>query len=119
MRIRKKLLGRTSWYRSRKKTKDQKIGDENRRQKAPHGGGRKVKTRAVLFVEQTPGGELSRRIKDLIHRLEPTLGYTIKVVERTGQSVQSVFSQTAIWSGSKCGRDDCVTCNQEGEEIAP
>ena len=63
-------------------------------------------------------GELARRVKEQLHNLEPTLGYRLKVVERTGRSIQSIFAQTAIWQGVHCGRDDCVTCNQEGEEKA-
>ena len=63
----------------------------------------------VLFVEQTPMGELATRLKDLIKRLEPILGFSIKIVERTGQSLQSCFPLASLWEGQKCGRWDCVT----------
>ena len=67
------------------------------------GGGRSIKQRrgavppkirAVLFVEQNPLGELANRVRELIPRLEPTLGYSLKVVDRTGRSLSSLFGQS-------------------------
>ena len=45
-----------------------------------------LKTRTVLFVEQTKGGGLARVIRELLARIEHILGYKIKVVERSGTS---------------------------------
>ena len=73
----------------------------------------------VLFVEQTPMGELATRLKDLIKRLEPILGFSIKIVERTGQSLQGCFPLASLWEGQKCGRWDCVTCEQKAEIPPP
>ena len=80
---------------------------------------KELKTRSVLFVEQTPHGELARQLRELMSRLEPTLGFRIKIVERAGKSLASTFSQASIWEGSHCGRPECVTCNQEAEEMPP
>ena len=78
--------------------------------------GSMLKTRAVLFLEQTPFGELATRIKEELQRLEPTLGFKIRVVERVGRSITSLFAQTSIWGGEECGRRECVTCDQGGED---
>ena len=118
-RIRNKLLGKTSWYKGRRKNDDEDGDDaRNRGRKKGHAEapGGLLKTRAVLFLEQTPQGELSKRVREKLQDLEPVLGYRIKVIERTGRSLQSVFSQTGIWKGTQCGRGSCITCNQEGEE---
>ena len=114
-RIKKKLLGRTSWYKKRGSKEQQNL-------KKIQGGALKttskeLKTRAVLFVEQTPNGELSKRIKELLQRLEPVLGYRLRVVERTGRSLGSLLAQTSIWRGLTCGREPCITCTQGGEEV--
>ena len=69
-----------------------------------------------MFLEQTPQGELARRIREQIQILEPTLGYKVRVVERTGRSIKNMFAQTSIWQGLQCGREQCVTCNQGGED---
>ena len=90
--------------------------------KAPIGGApqgpldRRMVTRVVLFVEQSPMGELARQIKEQAQRLEPILGYKLRVVERTRRDILSSFPQAGSWKGRQCGRGKCVTCNQGGEE---
>ena len=76
-----------------------------------------MKTRAVIFVDQPPYGELARRLRELQTRLEPTMGYRVKVVEKTGRTIQNMFSQTNIWRGVQCGRKECITCTQSLEEL--
>ena len=58
-------------------------------------------------------------MRELVNRLEPLLGFKIKVVERCGRSLQSQFPLNSLWQGAKCGREDCVTCEQEGAEELP
>ena len=74
-------------------------------------------TRAVLFVEQSPMGELARQVKEQVRRLEPILGYKVRVVERTGRKILGSLPQAGSWSGMQCGRGECITCNQGGEEM--
>ena len=76
-----------------------------------------MKARAPLLLEQTPNGELARCTKELLQRLEPILGYRIRVVERTGSILKSLLNQTSIGKGLMCGRELCITCNQGGEDI--
>ena len=45
----------------------------------------------VLFVEQTPRGELAHRFRELLQRLVPTLGFNIKTVERTRATLRGNF----------------------------
>ena len=78
-----------------------------------------LKTRTVLFVDQTPGGELAGRLKALYLGLESTMGFKIKVVERTGKTLRSSFPLTTLWDGLECGRTKCIPCHQGAEEIQP
>ena len=55
-------------------------------------------------------------IREVLNRLEHSLGFRIKVVERTGSSLKNIFSNTNPWAGAHCGREECVTCNQ-GDEV--
>ena len=49
-------------------------------------------------------------------RLEPTVGFCVKVVERPGRNLQGLFPLTTLWDGASCGRsEDCITCYQGGE----
>ena len=51
-------------------------------------------------------------------RMEGTLGFGIKVVERTGPSLRSQFPLSNLWEGTGCDRQDCTTCRQ-GAEVLP
>ena len=78
-----------------------------------------MKTRTVLFVEQTRDGRLAKELREVLQRLEGVLGFRVKVVERTGTSLKNTLPNTNPWSGAHCGRMDCVTCNQISEEKPP
>ena len=129
-RERDKLLGKTNWFRKQKST-EQLEEDQIRVQRRPGrsiGRRNKMKdgrgvqgmqARSVIFVDHTPGGELATRIRELLTRLEPLLGFKIKVVERCGKNLQSQFPLNNLWQGVKCGREECVTCVQEGAEELP
>ena len=73
--------------------------------------------KSVLFVEQTPDGELARRLREVLQRLSPVMGFAVKVVERNGRTLQSKFQQSSLWEGAHCGRDKCITCNQGSEKV--
>ena len=67
-------------------------------------------------MEQTPGGELAKLVREQLYKLEGVMGYRVRVVERTGRNILSNFHQSSSWKGMECGRDTCVTCHQGGEE---
>ena len=120
-RIMKKLLSKSSWYRSKRKDgmehqSVQSGAKGTKREPCKKTSWSTLKTRAVLFVEQTPFGELAVRVREQLQRLEPTLGYKVRVVERTGTSISSMFAQSSIWGGEECGRSECVTCTQMVED---
>ena len=123
-RARKKLIGKSSWY---KGNKDKVVEEEELTKKhgASNGAGprsrrpqgKKIKTRAVVFVDQTPKGELAKLMREQLYKLEDMMGFRIRVVERTGRNILSNYRQTSTWKGLQCGRDECVTCHQGGEEL--
>ena len=97
-RIRKKLLAKSSWYKSRRRedVQGELQGAGRKTNVKKTRSGAHLKTRAALFVEQTPQGELARRLKEQMVKLEPILGYKVRIVERTGRSLGSIFAQTNI-----------------------
>ena len=115
-RIKKRLLGQSSWYKGRNKGDDVRNGGVRGGRAMKKGEAAPLKTRAVLFVEQSPQGGLARMVKDKLSGLEPSLGFRVRVVERTGRSLVSLLPQPKGGGGEHCGRDHCVTCSQEGEE---
>ena len=116
-----KLLDRTGWYRRRNKGKT----DVTNKASKPGSNGRRCMDttgeqdfRTVMFVEYTKNGELAKRMRELISRLENVIGFKVKVVERAGASLKSLFPTNNLWEGQKCGRADCTTCEQ-GAEMLP
>ena len=76
-----------------------------------------MKTRSVIFVEQTRDGRPAKDIREVLLRLEGILGFKVKVVERVGTPLKRLFSNTNPWAGGHCSRNECVTCNQEAGEL--
>ena len=70
-----------------------------------------------LFVEQTQDGRLTSKLRELLIRLEPTLGFSMKVVEKTGASLRSKFQLYNLWEGALCGRKQCSPCSQGAELV--
>ena len=115
----KKLVSKMNWYRKGTEEDPYEDGREHNGKKkgAEVCQGAQPKYKSVLFVEQTVGGELSRRLREVLQRLAPVMGFTVKVVEWAGASLQSNFPQASIWEGAHCGRELCITCNQGADEM--
>ena len=97
----RKLIGRTTWFRSKRKGNKKELYG-NRNGAKPGLGGAKGSTgtsltqRSVLFVQQTRKGELSRRLRELMSRIAPIIGFNVKIVERTGSTLGSKFPQASL-----------------------
>ena len=118
MRNRKKLLDKVNWYKKKpqedlhEKRNARKSKDEKTRDRSDSGS---YQAKSVLFVEQTNQGKLSKRLRELMTRITPIIGFSIMIVESTGASLGSKFPQTSLWEDRECGRESCITC-QHGEE---
>ena len=119
------MLGKSHWFRTGKKE------DKSKSNKPRYTGTRvdpttdkdqdssqDLKVRSVIFVENTEGSELAKRIKVTLSRIHHILGFKIKVVEQTGSTLKSKFSLTNLWEGT-CSRPDCTTCTQGGDHAPP
>ena len=117
-RIKKTLLGKTEWFRKKKKKEDSRPTGGSTSPSVPIGE-QEIKYRTVLFVEYTNDGELAARLREQLKRLAPLLGFGVKVVEKAGRSLRSCFPLTTLWDGAPCGRAACITCTQGAEIIPP
>ena len=135
-RYRKKLLEKSNWFRKKPvgicDDKDIAMESGAVRDKVIHIGrvksdeecaarrgatSEEIRTTSVLFVDQTPKGELARRLRELEPRLAKITGFRIKIVVRGGTKLKQALPNTNPWSGSECGREDCVTCKQGDENL--
>ena len=71
----------------------------------------------VLFIEQTPGGELARRLQKVEERMAAITGYRVRIAETSGSQLRRLLPNTNPWSGADCGRDQCYTCSQGSETL--
>ena len=128
-RYKKKLLNKANWFRQKPNVDGIKVGkvlDEEECDKyedpriATEVGGKKndreYRTTSVLFIDQTRGGELARRLRAVEPRLQQMTGYRIKIVEKGGSKLKHLLPNTNPWKGSRCEREDCTTCAQDDEE---
>ena len=74
-------------------------------------------TVAVMFVDQTIGGELAKRLQSAEDRLAAMTGYRVRMSETSGSRLCRLLPNTNPWSGLDCQRKTCYTCNQPGETL--
>ena len=82
-RFKKKMLSKYSWYKgARSKAADHYKGAVRRMNVNDKGAtGRELRRttpKTVLFVEQTPMGELGKKLRELMTRLTPILGFSVE-----------------------------------------
>ena len=61
--------------------------------------------KTVLFVEQTKGEILAKRVQEAENRLTVMTGYRVRVTENCGSQLCRVLPNT--WQGEDCTRLDC------------
>ena len=69
-------------------------------------------TIGFMFIDQTPGGVLAKKLQEVEDRLATVSGYPIRMVELSGTQLQRLLPNTNPWSGHNCGRINCYTCDQ-------
>ena len=139
-RNRKKLLAKTSWFKDRKNesspekkmTTMEKPRKEQEKKTAQLGQVRtgkpatpspirgeeaqaRIPVTTVLFVEQTPGGEYARRMREAEEVLARITGWRVKIVERSGTTMKQLLVKADPWDGGTCGREECMPC-KSGED---
>ena len=82
-RRRNKLIGKTSWFKGGKAKNKYKNGKKSNLPGREEVQEDKKEVKSVLFCEFTKDGELASSLRELMKRMEGTLGFGIKVVERT------------------------------------
>jgi hypothetical protein len=71
-------------------------------------------TTSVMFIENTPFGELTRRLQECEDRLGTITGRRVRMVEMAGSQLSQLLPNTNPWAGGQCGRNNCHTCTQGG-----
>ena len=103
----KKLLGKARWFKEKKKRGKEKRRKKNQRQSEAK---KPPEIVTVMFVPQTPGGALSKRLKIVENEISKLTGERVKIVERGGTQVKQILHKSNPWSQGFCGRENCLPC---------
>ena len=124
-RTRKKLTGKSEWFRKADQTGKEADEEEDKSldkwRKAGKKDGKetedcKLETRSVLFVEQSKGGELAKRLREVERKANKIVGYKTKIVEGVGNKLKDLLPNANPWKGAHCGREKCIPCNQPTDQ---
>ena len=110
-RRRKKLVGRSSWFKNPPKS-NTKESPKHHFKKKSNVKERKVPV-SVLFCPQTPFGALANKLKETEKLLSELCGETVKIVERSGTTIKQILVKSNPWQkGTVCSRaeTDCLLC---------
>ena len=123
-RFKKKLTGKSSWYKEKAKRKLEDIEEEeeitsktarnNSNEKLPAGwknyqqAGKMSRVKSVMFIPYTWDGMLAKRLRNTEETMEPLTNWKIKFVERAGTKVEEMLHKSNPWQGQDCQREKCM-----------
>ena len=65
-----------------------------------------------MFVDNSAGGELAKRLQAAEDELGEATGYRIRIAESAGSALGILLPSTNPWGANDCERADCVICKQ-------
>ena len=103
-------MEKSTWFRKRKNNQEvpEKSNDMKSNKRRKKGGNKdqeeqdNLRTRTVLFVENTPGGALAKKLREIMQRIQEILRYRIKVVERAGTPLKLLFPLGDLGAEEQC-----------------
>ena len=104
-----KALKRRAKNKMRKKLGDMSVPEGR---KVRRGKGPLAPIRSVMFVDNSGGGELARRLQDAEEDLGKATGYKVRIVESAGSPLGMLLPSTNPWGPPNCERLDCVPCGR-------
>ena len=114
-RSKEKAMKRKTWYMDGKKDNSkrpsQKIGNKKRKVVQKAG---KIPTTTVVFVPNTKGGILVKKLKEKEDSMSDITGFRIRFQEAGGSQLKNMFN-TDLAKGKHCGRTPCPPCDGPGE----
>ena len=105
--------------RKEKQRINKKLGDLQfqtmKKQQEKRKSGPPPSTRSVMFIDNTAGGKLVKRMQNVELEVGETTDLRVRMAEAAGTPLSMLLPSTNLWGPSDCGRDDCVTCGQGDE----
>ena len=116
-RRKKKVLAKGNWFKKKGKRVGEKesfLTKKKRKEKIKRD---EPETVTVMFVPQTPGGELRKRLQREEDKIAKMTKERIKIVERSGTTIKQILHKSNPWASGHCNRVDCLMCaNGDGKQ---
>ena len=110
-RHKKKLLGKTNWFKMHKKREMETEKRGNRNTNNHKNLEATPPVVSVLFVPKTGGSVLQKRLQELEPGLSAISGERVRYVERTGVTMKQLLHRNNPWAGAPCYKaDSCLSC---------
>jgi hypothetical protein len=111
----KKLTERVTWFRKKRKRKDEEEDEmprmkKNDATKKDPGTKNEVEVKAVMLVPFTTWGKLAKSLRDAEEKLGSLTGYRLKMVEKAGDKLEDILTKSNPWQVLDCGREGCLLC---------
>ena len=104
-----------NWYREESQADKKSGGSGKGRKKKGFKNYGNVQTETVMFVPNTKGGTLARKLREREEVLASVTGYGVRYQEAGGNQLANMFS-TDMYRGEQCGRKACLTCPGASED---
>ena len=115
-RRRKKLLGKSNWFK-KKNQKEKYTFPSKPEKKKFKPKSTEIETVTVMFVSQTPNGELAKKLQKVENEISRFTGERVRICERGGKTIREILHKSNPWSGGPCGRKNCLPCiNGDGKQ---
>ena len=69
-----------------------------------------VRMSAPLFVVASKGSRIAARMKEEEVKLSSMMGWSYKIVEKSGRTLRELLVKSNVFGGEKCKRDKCGAC---------
>ena len=116
-RRKKKLLGKGNWFKGKRGRKNSFKPKKKVKKKTTTKSEAAPEIVTVLFVSQTPNGELARRLQKAESEISKLTGERVKIVERGGTQVKQILHKSNPWASGNCNRKKCLPCiNGDGKQ---
>ena len=116
-RRKKKVLAKGNWFKKKRKRGGEKESFLTNRKKKEKIKKNEPETVTVMFVPQTPHGELAKRLQKEEDKIAKMTKERIKIVERSGTTIKQILHKSNPWASGHCNRVDCLMCaNGDGKQ---
>ena len=109
-RRRKKLLGKSNWFKQKNQKKYTFSSKPEAMRKKSKPKSEELETVTVMFVSQTPNGELAKNLQKAENEIAKFTGERVRICERGGKTIRQILHKSNPWSGGPCGRKNCLPC---------